>query len=104
MCLGIPGTTGLEALEVEAGVKPLELRREELAVSQAAEIMTKEDDSCIKTDWDRFVDKGVAEPKISPFGKMNIQMADMISITGLSLHCLEKEFTFTSAKNAQLIV
>ena len=48
LCLGIPGTAGLEALEVEAGVKPLELRREELAVRQAAKIMTKEDDSCIK--------------------------------------------------------
>ena len=41
LCLGIPGTAGLEALEVEAGVKPLELRREELAVRQAAKIMTK---------------------------------------------------------------
>ena len=30
-----PGTTGLEALEVEAGIKPLEIRREELAVKQA---------------------------------------------------------------------
>ena len=29
MCLGVPGTAGLEALEVEAGVKPLELRKEE---------------------------------------------------------------------------
>lgn len=34
MCLGAPGTAGVEALEVEAGVKPLELRREELAVRQ----------------------------------------------------------------------
>ena len=28
---------------------------------------------------------------------MNVQMADMISITGISLHCLEKEFTFTES-------
>ena len=29
MCFGVPGTEGVEALEVEAGVKPLELRRAE---------------------------------------------------------------------------
>ena len=95
MCLGIPGTAGLEALEVEAGVKPLELRREELAVRQAAKIMTKTDDSCIKICWDRFVDSESVERKVSPFGKMNVQVADMISNTGISLLSLEKEFTYT---------
>ena len=35
------------------------------------------------------------ERKISPFGKMSIQIADMISNTGISLHCLEKEFNFS---------
>ena len=34
MCLGVPGTASIEALEVEAGVKPLRVRREELAVRQ----------------------------------------------------------------------
>ena len=28
LCLEVPGTAGLEVLEVETGVKPLELRRE----------------------------------------------------------------------------
>ena len=36
MCLGMPGTAGIEALQVEAEVKPLEIRREELAIRQAA--------------------------------------------------------------------
>ena len=35
MCLGVPGTAVIEALEVEAGVKPLCIHREELAVRQA---------------------------------------------------------------------
>ena len=34
LCLGIPSIAGLEALEVEAGVKPLDLRREDLAVRE----------------------------------------------------------------------
>ena len=42
------GTAGLEAVEVEAGVKPLELRREELAIRPAEGIMMKGDEECIK--------------------------------------------------------
>ena len=92
MCLGLPGTVGIEALEVEAGVKPLRVRREELAVRQAARIMMKPDDSNLKVNWDSFMDKESAERKISPFGKMNVQVVDMITSTGISLHSLEKEF------------
>ena len=89
MCLGIPRTAGLEALEVEGGVKPLELRREELAVRQAAKIITKSDDLSIKICWDRFVDSQSVERKVSTY------LADMISNTGISLLSLEKEFTYT---------
>ena len=91
MCLGVPG---LEALEVEAGVKPLSFRREELAVRQAARIMMKPDDSCLKVSWDSFLDKDTVERKISPYGKMNVQVADMSTNTDISLHSLEKEFNF----------
>ena len=94
MCLGVPGTAGIEALEVEAGVKPLSVRREELAIRQAARIMMKPDDAYLKVSWDSFLDKETAERKVSPFGKMNIQIADMTSNTGISLHSLEKEFTY----------
>ena len=95
LCLGVPGTAGLDALEVEAGVKPLELRREELAIRQAAKIMSKENDTCINKAWNTYTESELMERKISPFGKMSIQIADMISNTGISLHCLEKEFTFS---------
>ncbi|MCW4346280.1 MAG: ribonuclease H family protein [Candidatus Thiodiazotropha endolucinida] len=94
ICLGIPVTAGVEALEVEAGIKPLEVRREELAIRQAAKIMMKEDDACIKVSWDRFMDSELVEQKISPFGKMNVQVADMFSNTGVSLHGLEKEVNY----------
>ena len=91
MCLGIPGTAGLEAVEVEAGVKPLELRWEELAIRQAGRIG---DDECIKISWDSFLDQEETEQKISPFGKMNTQVVDMLSNTGLTLNGLEKEFNY----------
>lgn len=94
ICLGVPGTAGVEALEVEASVKPLEIRREELAVRQAAKIMMKNEVSCIKSSWDRFTESEIVEHKTSPFGIMNILIADMKSNTGISLHSLEKEFSY----------
>ena len=41
MCLGVPATASLEALQVEAGVLPLDLRREELAVKEFGKICAK---------------------------------------------------------------
>ena len=85
---------GIEALQVEAEVKPLEIRREELAIRQAARVLMKDNGECIKISLDRFVESEVVEHKVSPFGKMNIQLADMTSNTGISSHSLEKEFTY----------
>ena len=56
--------------------------------------MMKPDDSYLKVRWDSFLVKESAEKKISPFGKMNLQVADMITNTGISLHSLEKEFSY----------
>ena len=81
LCLGVTGTAVLEALDVEAGVKPLELRKEELAIRQAAKNMSKENDSCINKCWNSFAESEMIERKISPFGKMNIQIEDMVSNT-----------------------
>ena len=94
MCLGVPRTAGVDALEVEAGVKPLCIRREELAVRQAARTMMKLGDAYLKVRWDSFLDSDATGRKISPFGKMNVQLADMSTNTGISLHCLEKECTY----------
>ena len=94
MCLRIPGTAGIEALEVEAGVKPLCIRREEFAVRQAERIMMKTDNTPIKMSWDSFIENDQTERKMSPFGKMNIQVADISTNTDISLHSLGKEFNF----------
>ena len=85
VCLGVPGTADLEALEVEARIKPLEIRREELAVRLAVRIMMKGDEEKIKVSWDNFQDKEETEQRLSPFGKMNMQVADKISNTGFSV-------------------
>ena len=94
MCLRIPGNAGIEGLEVEAGVKPLCIRREDVAVRQTARIMMKTDNTPIKMSWDSFIENYQAERKMSPFRKLNIQVADMSTNTDISLHSLEKEFNF----------
>ena len=57
-------TASVAAVEVEAGVKPLELRQEELAIRQAGRIMMKGDKECIKVSWDSFKDQEGTEQKI----------------------------------------
>ena len=78
-------------------VKPLSVRREELADRQATRIMIylmEPDDAYLMVSWDSFLDKETAERKISPFGKMNVQISYMTTNMGISLHRLEKEFTY----------
>ena len=41
--------------------------------------MSKENDTCINKAWNTYTESELMERKISPFGKMNIQIADMIS-------------------------
>ena len=42
MCLGTQVTSGINALEVEPQVTPLDLRREDMAVRELTQIMGKE--------------------------------------------------------------
>ena len=54
----------------------------------------KTDNTPIKMSWDSFIENDKTERKVSPFGKMNIQVADMSTNTEISLHSLGKEFNF----------
>ena len=69
LCLGIPSTAGLEALEVGAGVVPLDLRREDLAVREITMIMAKDNgqkiSECFQT-W-KAKTKEDQEKIMSPF-------------------------------------
>ena len=56
--------------------------------------MMKTDITPIKISWDSFIDNDQTERKNSPFGKMNVQVADMTTNTNISLQSLEKEFNF----------
>ena len=50
--LGVPGTGEIEAIGVEAGVKPLDIRRGELSIRQATRVIMKDNNQLIKSAWD----------------------------------------------------
>ncbi|MEW8546772.1 MAG: reverse transcriptase family protein, partial [Candidatus Thiodiazotropha sp.] len=96
ICLGVPATASLEALEVEAGVLPLDLRREELAIREFGKIYAKQDTQPVKQalqHWEEIFEES-HERYISPFGKMKVQMADMCSNTDLIINSIEPEANF----------
>ena len=72
-------------MEVEADVTHLDIRREELSVRQAARITMKDSSQCIKRSRDNWVERDSLEFKLSPFGGMSIQLADMVSNTDIKL-------------------
>ena len=94
LCLGLPKTSGVEALEVEAGILPLSLRREELAIREMGKIMAKDDTQKIKSTFEDWRENAGREKFISPFGKMFMQMNDMQANTGVTFHSLEPEPSF----------
>ena len=93
MCLGVPATASLEALQVEAGVLPLDLRREELAVREFGKICAKRDTQTIKKalkEWEEAREE-TTEKYISPFGMMNIQMSDICAYADIVCSTIEPE-------------
>ena len=64
-------------MEVESGIRPLEIRREELSIRQATKILMKDNSSNIKCAWNEWIQDEKIEHRLSPFGKMNVQLAAM---------------------------
>ena len=95
LCLGVPLTSSREALEVELAVKPLEIRRLEIAIREASRILRKEDSEPLKANWLQWEENQKPERITSPFGKMQLQLEDMKEATSVTLHNIEHEFTFS---------
>ena len=56
LCLGVYATAALNDLEMEASVLPLDLRREELSISEGGKIMSKDNNQTIKQLWNKWRD------------------------------------------------
>ena len=64
----------------------------------------KHDEECIKVSWDSFMDQEQTEQKISPFREMDIQVADMLLNTRMTLNGLEKDFNFAATQTATRVL
>ena len=95
LCLGVPATSALNAVEVEAGILPLELRREELSIREGGKIMSKDNSQPIKELWNEWRDSYRGNERyFSPFGLIDLQLQDMETNSGTSIINIEPEFTF----------
>ena len=93
MCPGVPATASSEALQVEVGVLPLDLRREELAVREFRKICAKRDTQPVKKalkEWEEAQEE-TTEKYILPFGMIPIQMADMCEYADIVCSTIEPE-------------
>ena len=79
--LETPATSGIEALEVEAGIMPLDLRREELTVRELVKIMAKDKNEEIAKCFDtwKYQMEESTEKFLAPFNKALMQLTDVIS-------------------------
>ena len=94
LCLGCPCTASCEALEVQAGVLPLDLRREEIAIRECSKIMAKPSTEFIKQSLNKCqstLESNAREKFTIPLGKMLEQTNDMTSLTDISLKMIEPE-------------
>ena len=95
LCLGVPATSALNAVEVEAGVLPLELRREELSIREGGKIMSNDNSQPIKELWNEWQDSYRGNERyLSPFGLIDLQLQDMETNSGTNIINIEPEFTF----------
>lgn len=94
LCLDSCANSGREALEVELGIKPLQIRRQELAIREGAKIISKDDQVLIKKSWLNWKDNIQSERFVSPFGKIQLQIEDLQSETGITTFNIEPEFSF----------
>ncbi len=92
--LGLPSTASLEAMEVIAGVLPLDLRREEIAIRDIGKVYSYSDKFPIKRNLDKWNKKETPDEHVTPLGKMNIQAENMRKNTQIEIKNIEPEFEF----------
>ena len=72
----------------------LHIRRQELSIREGAKIISKSDEILIKKSWLNCKDEIESEKFLSPFGKLQLQLEDMSSETGITTFNIEPELSF----------
>ena len=94
LCLDLPVTASREAMEVAAGVVPLDLRLCEIAIRDTAKIAAKRHDDPLKYCLDRYRDEDVWDRTETPMGKSMSQIVEMKTVTGIGVEFMEPEPDF----------
>ena len=98
LCLDLPGTVSREAMEVAAGVVPLDLRFCEIAIRDIAKIAAKRQDDPLKTLLNKYTEEESWNSVETPVGLAMSQVIEMKTVTGTGIEFVESEAEF--AENA----
>ncbi|CAG2213469.1 unnamed protein product [Mytilus edulis] len=94
LCLDMPSTSGRAALEIEAGVLPIDLRIEEIAIREIAKIQSKSIKEPIKQQLINYQEEIGHDIHITPMGKALCQSFEMEKETDININLIEPEFTY----------
>ena len=95
ICLGLPATSGREAMKVEGNILPVDLRIEEIAVREIAKIQSKNIAEPVKQQLEEYLSSDdIYEQQESPFGKAMNQAVDMFKATQVDIKLIEPEVTY----------
>ncbi|XP_063442763.1 uncharacterized protein LOC134723057 [Mytilus trossulus] len=94
LCMDMPTTSGREALEVESGVMPIDLRLEQIAIKDIAKIKSKSAQEPIKQQLVRYEEHDAYDKYPTPMCKALSQAAEMEKQTKINIDLIEPEFTY----------
>ena len=93
LCLSLPSTAALDALEVAAGIPPLNLRYCEIAIRDNAKISAKKPTYPLKSKLDQYKQNSKLwnEKYVSPIGLAVSQANETKRITGIDMQFVQPE-------------
>ena len=100
--MGLPATSGREAMEVEGNILPVDLRIEEIAVREIAKIQSKNIAEPVKQQLEEYLSRDDIYEQKSPFGKAINQSVDMFKATKVDIKLIEPEVTYKAGVDVMM--
>ena len=100
LCLQLPSTSSLEAIEVAAGILPLESMCAEIAVSDIANIQPKAMDKPIKKTLSNSLQSPAGARCITSMSLALSQAREMKAITEVDIDIIEQEMDYEAGSLA----
>jgi len=94
LCLNLPQTSGRETMEVAAGLLPIDLRLEEIAVRELAKIQAKKVTHPLKKKLEDLLQDETTPIHVSPLALAVSQAKDVETTTKVSTKLIEPELDY----------